>query len=216
MGIQLRILIKKYANYFLLISALSSFLLGCCCAAPVGLRKTQLTDWRRKTFSATGLSIDLPMRALGFGGGYHCQENASKLGYTYIRIRLHPIFMGSYMLEPFYLIDIVLARMPADKYTLFKTGELFLVAYDQFQETNEVFFNELTESRTTIADLGGREQEIYTVIRKDYLAPNGDYVVAGGLIYSGSKKYIPPEFSDRSAVKRILGSVEFLAEEKSP
>jgi len=203
---------KKFLYLFLL----AVFAIGATDHAPSGLIKTQFKKWEQKKFTDMGFSLDIPSQpAAGMAGGYFIEEFtnpkiASKLGYKMINLKLNPVWKGSYDIEPYYLIGISICRLNNENYLKYKAGNHRIISYDQFTENYGNFYNEFESyHKEKVPGYEGREKDYYLILRKDYQAPNGDYVLCGAKLYAGSEKFIEPSKEDIDAVKRILMSVQF-------
>lgn len=184
-------------------------------AEPSGLVKTQLLKWKIQEFEESGIKVEVPEQTFGTKGGYYIKETASPkavegYGCKEITIKLHPVWMSGYMDEPFYLISVVIARLDEANYLKYKSNKHKIGGLDQFRSDHAVYHDKIKRYKTDVPGFQGRKKDILEIIRKDYRAPNGDYILCGGYIYAGSDKYIAPENEDIKAVERIFDSVQFL------
>ena len=203
---------KKVLYLFLL----AVFAIGATDNAPSGLVKTQFKKWEQKRFPDIGFAIEVPSQPSDMKGAYFIDEKtnpkiAAKLGYKEIEIRLNPVWKGSYDIEPYYLIRICICRLNNENYLKYKSSKHFIASYDEFRENKETFYKEISSyHKEKIPGYEGREKDYYLIIRRDYQAPNGDFLLCGASLYAGSQKFIQPSKEDIDAVERILKSVQFI------
>jgi hypothetical protein len=188
------------------------------CSAYEGFVETPFDQWETKRFEKVGLLADLPKNHLrAQNGAYLIKEEAeirqlSLVGYTDIDVRMHPVWLG-FMLEPFYRIEIFIARMSKTKHDEFKNdGGLDISGCDYFRDSNERFIGKLETYQMTTSGYGpDLKDQQWLVLRKDYHdETTGDYIVTGAMIFAGWDKFISPKQADVDAVSRILESVKVI------
>lgn len=172
---------------------------------------TDFNQWEEKMFVQSGLKCELPVQN-NFRGGYYLRELANPkavagLGFKQIWIRLHPISTGGYLTDPNYLVDIEILRLEKEKYVKYTQGDSPVISDDIFRENNEKFHRDIEEYKIKAIGIHGYDKDDMLILRKDYEAPNGDYILCGASINlsSGISSFPSPE--DIDDVKRILNYV---------
>lgn len=193
---------------FLLINILC---LSSSCTFSTGLARTSFESWNQRQFSHTGLKCDLPKQNI-INSGYFVEEYANEktlksIGFKTILIKIHPIYHGVALAETGYLINISIQRLDSKKYQKFKGGTFQIGGNGIFREHTDIFHGELNKYVSHAIGIHGYDKDEMLIYRKDYKAPNGDYILCGASINLSSGVSSFPSAEDLNAVKRILESV---------
>lgn len=174
------------------------------CMNPEGMYRTQLDRWNRVSIPELGLSIELPIKA-GAGGPqilvYSQEDNHAVL----IKMHLYwcvPSVDSSMM--------VTVTRLAKDRFLRYERGAagggLPGVAFVNKQLgtfSRDMRFKEVAS--------GYGVEGPFLCYRKDYIAPNADFVLVGGEIWpqllKNSNTFLE---KDKKSIERIINSVQFL------
>lgn len=170
------------------------------CATPQGLVRTPLDAWETKPFPGLGFSVEIPRQPSGLYSKYYLdvydsQKIEDKTGYKSVDICLHPIWSGSLLVEPHYLLEISFSRM----------------AETRFQKRKDTAFTNTFYSAIETSLAPGpfeKEKWKYLRFRKDYRTGNGYVLICDAKLLRMTDKEDSDYQADTNAIHRILNSVK--------
>lgn len=177
------------------------------CAIPQGLVRTPLETWETEKFPSLGFLVELPKQPSKLYEKYKlqiCDTQADEdyIGARCVFLNVHPIWSGSLLVEPHYLLEISFSR----------TTEA------RFQKRKDAAFtNNFYDVIETTLSPGPFEKEDwkYLRFRKDYRMGNGYVLICDAKLLRMTDKEDADYHADTNAIHRILNSVKLDATRSS-
>ena len=189
---------------FVVLTILSLAVAGCC--APNGLVKTPLNDRKCVSYPSLGITIDLPKQSKDIYACYTLQlydftksEAVPDVKFDLVAC-MHPVWFGSMLVEPDYLLVFHVSRVSSKEYNKFLIGDQYLNGI--YGDKPEPFKEAVVQYE--MKEKHGERQ--FLVFRKDIKLPDGDIVVAGERLRKNV--YIPNKEDDLKAIVEILNFVK--------
>jgi RHS repeat-associated protein len=170
------------------------------CTIPQGLVRTQLDAWETKQFPGLGFNVEIPKQPIGLYAKYYLnvydsQKIEDRTGYKSVDLCLHPIWSGSLLVEPHYLIEINFSRMTETRLQQRKDTAFTNTFYSVI---------ETTQSPSPF----DKEKWRYLRFRKDYRMGNGYVLVCDAKLLRMTDKEDTDYRSDTNAIYRVLNSAK--------
>lgn len=170
------------------------------CATPQGLVRTPLDVWEMKQFPSLGYSIEIPKQTSGSYGQYYLKlcdtrDDEDYLGALCVFLNMHPIWSGSRLAEPHYLLETCFSRMTEARFQ---------------KRKDTVFTNTFYNVIATTLSPAPFENENWKCLRfrKDYRIGNGYVLICDAKLLRMNDKEDADYRADTNAIHRILNSVK--------
>lgn len=180
------------------------------CIAPEGFQRTPFLKWEVKKIHTLGLKIELPKESSKLSERYHLTivdspaEYIEKIKCKALHIQMHPLWSGSLLTEPYYILKIDIVRMSKQSFEDFKKDRHRANGYFKFNEPR--FFK--GTARKLVAGHVQSEKGLFLCFRRDVRALNGDIIVSGAELLTNLDEYPPDQqVEDIRFIERILNSV---------
>jgi hypothetical protein len=168
------------------------------CATPQGMVRTPLDTWETKQFPSLGFSAEIPKQPSG--SQYYLKlcdtrDDEDYLGARCVLLNLHPIWSGSLLVEPHYLLEISFSRMTEARFQ---------------KRRDATFTNAFYSLVSTNLSAGPFEKESwkYLRFRRDYKMENGLVLICDAKLLRMNLKEDADYQADTNAIHRILNSVK--------
>jgi len=164
---------------------------------------------RYKELSGIGIKIQIPEDNFCLVD-YSDDSHKQRLGYRQIRFMFHPLSSGEVLVEPRYLMTLVIIRIDKGQTAAYLEGKDPLKGELEFLPKVQQFTTNMITSVIKVVGGGRRQAEgkedYATIMRKDIVAANGDFLICGSWIFSGEDVYMMP-YDDIEAVGHMMGSI---------